>query len=288
MNKHRYFISFLITVVIYILIFSIFLIFHKKNETQKFQRTQKAMKLSLKNFKIPQAKPTKVIEKKQIKEIKIDKKIETAIKKIKEKKENKKIIVKKTKKTVKKIDINTTKKTAIKKIKKYKKTSKPDKKLISKENNKTIKKRVVKKESTKNPLISFLKQPDIPTLNEISKSMEEQKIDELYQGEFDSFTNGQKEFIKHNLSAIGKITQKYLYIRGYPDFAIKTRQEGINIVEFYLHPNGDITDLKIIKSSGYAILDENSIETIKTAYKDYPRPKEKTKIKIYIHYKIIY
>lgn len=60
----------------------------------------------------------------------------------------------------------------------------------------------------------------------------------------------------------------------------------MNIVEFFLHPNGDISDLKLINSSGYSSLDKNSIETIEIAYKDYPRPNEKTKIKIYVYYKL--
>jgi len=60
----------------------------------------------------------------------------------------------------------------------------------------------------------------------------------------------------------------------------------MNIVEFTLHPNGDISDLKISNSSGYSSLDENTIETIEYAYKDYPRPKSPTKIKIYVYYKL--
>ncbi len=114
------------------------------------------------------------------------------------------------------------------------------------------------------------------------------EIQKLYKDEFSTFTKEQQKFIKNNLAKIAAITQKYLYLGGYPYIAVKTRQEGVNIVEFYLHPNGDITDLKLIKSSGYEALDTNSIETIKAAYKDYPLPQQTTKIRIYIHYTIIY
>ncbi|NWF67141.1 MAG: energy transducer TonB [Campylobacterales bacterium] len=106
---------------------------------------------------------------------------------------------------------------------------------------------------------------------------------ELYEDEFDTFSKEQKEFIKTNLSSIGRITQRYLK---YPEFAGKMGQDGVNVVEFYLYPNGDITDLKVLTSSGYRLLDKNSIETIEIAYKDYPRPQTKTKIRIYVHYKI--
>ncbi|NPA57350.1 MAG: energy transducer TonB [Epsilonproteobacteria bacterium] len=110
----------------------------------------------------------------------------------------------------------------------------------------------------------------------------------LYRDEFESYTEGQRRFLKENLSRIGAITQKYLSLRGYPSISVKTRQQGINVVEFYLHPNGDISGLKIIGSSGYEALDENSLETVRTAYKDYPLPKEKTKIRIYVEYRLIF
>lgn len=113
-------------------------------------------------------------------------------------------------------------------------------------------------------------------------------IRKLYHDEYESFTKNQKRFIRDNLDKIAAITQKYLYVRGYPYIAARTKQEGVNIVEFYLHPNGDISGLRIIQSSGYEALDKNSLETVRDAYKDYPWPKETTKIRILIHYSIIY
>lgn len=179
---------------------------------------------------------------------------------------------------------HTPKKTSLQPLKKRAKK----KRLIKKAVKKSFKKRV--KEHNKTiasktlPSLSalFAKKPapkkePIPT-----------EIKKLYKDEFATFTKEQQKFIKNNLSKIGLITQKYLYLRGYPYIAIKTRQEGVNIVQFYLHPNGDISDLTLIKSSGYEALDKNSIETIKAAYKDYPLPQQKTKIKIYVHYNIIY
>jgi protein TonB len=44
--------------------------------------------------------------------------------------------------------------------------------------------------------------------------------------------------------------------------------------------------LRLKSSIGYRALDENTIEVIKTAYKDYPRPSKKTKIMFYVTYKI--
>lgn len=105
----------------------------------------------------------------------------------------------------------------------------------------------------------------------------------LYGEEYNSFTKVQKVFLQKNLKDIGRITQSYLR---YPHIAVRTGQQGMNIVEFTLHPNGDISDLKISNTSGYSSLDENTVETIEYAYKDYPRPKTATKIKIYVYYKL--
>lgn len=103
----------------------------------------------------------------------------------------------------------------------------------------------------------------------------------LYGKEYNNFTEVQKVFLKNNLRDIGRITEQYLR---YPYLAIRLRQQGTNVVEFILYPNGDISDLKLSNSSGSTSLDENTVETIKIAYKDYPRPKEPTKIKIYVNY----
>ncbi len=140
------------------------------------------------------------------------------------------------------------------------------------------KRRNIQKKSLENFLLSEPIPLDINMLDDITKSYLK-----LYGKEYNSFTKVQKVFLQRNLKDIGKITQRYLE---YPRIAIQTGQEGMNIVEFFLYPNGDISDLKLVHSSGYSVLDKNSLETIEIAYKDYPRPKIKTKIKIYIFYKL--
>lgn len=110
-------------------------------------------------------------------------------------------------------------------------------------------------------------------------------ISEFYGPEFGYLGKEEQEYIINNLAYIGRITQKYLR---YPANAAMLQQGGGNVVEFYLHPNGDISDLKIIKKSGFILLDRNSIKTIEIAYKDYPHPKTKTLIRFYINYFIRY
>ena len=110
------------------------------------------------------------------------------------------------------------------------------------------------------------------------------KVKKLYGKEFHSYTPNQKEFIEQNLDEIHRITQETLWRRGYPGgiTSARTGQEGTNIVSFYLHPNGDISNLRLEQRVGYRVLDKNTIETIKSAYKEYPYPKEKTKIIFFV------
>lgn len=125
--------------------------------------------------------------------------------------------------------------------------------------------------------------PQSPSIYDFGKDMSNQEIKDLYGEEFGSLDAEQRQFIKNNLSGIGRITQKYLK---YPVIAGKMGQQGDNIVEFYLYPNGDISDLKLLTPSGFTLLDDNSVRTIKIAYKDYPYPSVKTKIRIRVMYRI--
>lgn len=109
------------------------------------------------------------------------------------------------------------------------------------------------------------------------------EINELYGEEIFSLNPNERKFIEDNLKDIGKITQRYLK---YPQIAGRMGQSGYNVVEFYLYPNGDISDLKIIRGSGHTMLDKNSLHTVEIAYKDYPYPKVKTKIRIRVMYQL--
>ncbi len=108
-------------------------------------------------------------------------------------------------------------------------------------------------------------------------------IRKLYGEEFDRLGKDEQKFIKDNLGSIGRITEKYMK---YPEIALQFRQEGTSLIEFYLYPNGDISDMRLLTSSGYKTLDKSSMETIWIAYKDYPRPSVKTLIRMYVGYGI--
>lgn len=149
-----------------------------------------------------------------------------------------------------------------------------------------IKKTVDKPVEKSDDLASFLGSAVPSRASSTANSYPNPKIQQLYGSTFHTFTPTQKKFIKDNLDSIQRITQRTLTRRGYPEGAGRTGQEGTNVVSFNLHPNGNISDLHLKTRIGYRALDENTIELIKTAYKDYPYPQTTTKIVFYVTYSV--
>ncbi|SFV71658.1 Ferric siderophore transport system, periplasmic binding protein TonB [hydrothermal vent metagenome] len=117
-----------------------------------------------------------------------------------------------------------------------------------------------------------------------AQTQDEQKIETLYGSEFDTYSPVQQKYIKHNLNRVQQITQNTLVRNGYPEVAKRTKQLGTNIVSFYLHPNGDISDLTLKHAIGHEALDKNTLSVIEIAYKDYPLPNEKTRLIFHVKY----
>ena len=183
-------------------------------------------------------------------------------------------------------------------------TKKPAKKVVKKQ--KTVKKKTVKKRRIVKPKRAKPKRakrsndslanmlmgsgtsmfPTQPKRTSGAGNYAERMIKKLYGSEFNTYSPTQKKYIRNNLSTIQKITQRTLTRNGYPQVAIQTRQQGTNVVSFYLHPNGDISGLRLKKNIGYAALDENTLKVIKLAYKDYPLPNKKTRLIFYVRYSI--
>ncbi len=177
---------------------------------------------------------------------------------------------------------------------------KPVQKIVKKEEKqKSVKKRVVTKtiqyrkpKRSSDPLVNALMgsgtsmYPSQQSRPSSSGSYGARMINQLYGKEFDTYSETQKKFIKNNLGTIHAITQRTLTRNGYPEVAVQTRQQGTNIVSFYLHPNGDISDLKLKRHIGHQALDQNTLDVIRIAYKDYPLPNKKTKIIFYVKYSI--
>lgn len=243
----------------------------------------------------PKPEPKKVVEKKVAekkpepkKKILDEKKILIAKEDTEEnnvtktaKKEEKKVVKKEVKKEKKKV---------------VKKTPKKTKKVVKKTPPKPKKKRTVRKKPKKRTQSSSLasalmnssqsRANSTPTRRASPASSGSRMIKQLYGSEFDGYSAQQKKFIKNNLGIIHRITQMTLTRNGYPETAVRTGQQGVNVVSFYLHPNGNITGLRLDQRMHYEALDKNTLHVIRMAYKDYPLPQTKTKIKFYVQYSL--
>ena len=111
-----------------------------------------------------------------------------------------------------------------------------------------------------------------------------QDIKELYGEEFGKLSPGQQQYILDNQEIMRRITQQVLNRVARVNLPHDLRVNKYNVVEFYLHPNGDISDFKFLTKSGYYVLDDTTKETIEYAYSKYPRPKEKTLIRYNVYY----
>ncbi|MBU0721739.1 hypothetical protein KJ877_10380 [bacterium] len=113
-----------------------------------------------------------------------------------------------------------------------------------------------------------------------------QNIKELYGDEFGKLTHGQQQYILDNQEIMRRITQQVLNRVARVNLSRELNVNRSNVIEFYLHPNGDMTDFRFLKKSGYYVLDDTTKETIEYAYSRYPRPSEKTLIRYNVFYNL--
>ncbi|MDY0116549.1 MAG: hypothetical protein RBR59_03105 [Sulfurimonadaceae bacterium] len=161
----------------------------------------------------------------------------------------------------------------------------------SKQDQNTTKEKV-KKEEESNPLYAFLSQDNTANetkeeIREVShKSSVNQNLKELYGDEFGKLTQGQQKYLIDNQEVMRRITQEVLNRVADVNINRNLNVNRDNIVEFYLHPNGDMTDFKFLKQSGYYVLDDTTKETIEYAYSRYPRPEETILIRYIVLYNL--
>jgi outer membrane biosynthesis protein TonB len=111
-------------------------------------------------------------------------------------------------------------------------------------------------------------------------------LKELYGDEFGKLTPGQQKYLIDNQEIMRRITQEILNRVAQVNLPRDMNVNRTNVVEFYLHPNGDMTDFKFLKTSGYYVLDDTTKETIEYAYSRYPRPSEKILVRYNVFYNL--
>ena len=113
-----------------------------------------------------------------------------------------------------------------------------------------------------------------------------QNIKELYGDEFGKLTPGQQKYILDNQEIMRRITQETLNRVASVNLSKNLNVNTSNVVEFFLHPNGDMSDFKFLSKSGYYELDDTTKETIEYSYSKYPRPNEKILIRYNVFYNL--
>ncbi len=93
----------------------------------------------------------------------------------------------------------------------------------------------------------------------------------------------EESFLRERLSVITDIVQRHI---NYPPIARRMGWEGKVLVSFVLEPNGDIRNLKVLKSSGYEVLDKEALDVIRRSYRDFPKPPVSVVVKLPINFRL--
>ena len=93
----------------------------------------------------------------------------------------------------------------------------------------------------------------------------------------------EESFLTERLSVISNIVQRRI---NYPPIARRMGWEGRVLIGFVLEPNGDIRDLKVLKSCGYEVLDKEALDAIRRSYKDFPKPPVSVVVKLPITFRL--
>lgn len=111
-------------------------------------------------------------------------------------------------------------------------------------------------------------------------------IQRLYGDKFTELSEGEQKYILDNQEVMRRITQGVLDRYGRSRIPDSIRTNDTNMIEFYLHPDGSISDIHFLKNSNLAILDDTTKEVIELAYSKYPRPQQKTLIRYRVWYNL--
>ncbi len=104
-------------------------------------------------------------------------------------------------------------------------------------------------------------------------------IREAYGDTFGKLSEGEQKYLLDNQEIMRRLTQTQLNNTGRVMIPNTMRVNDDNIVEFYLHPDGSMTDFRYVKRSGFFLLDDVTKDTIESVYWKYPRPKQKTLVR---------
>ncbi|MDD2829606.1 MAG: hypothetical protein PHW18_08550 [Sulfuricurvum sp.] len=129
-------------------------------------------------------------------------------------------------------------------------------------------------------LYDILSRPD--TVNKTSSSPTAKlnnNIKKLYGNKFEELSEAEQQYIEDNLDEIGGIYQKTLNRVGDSKIPDGYYLNSQNLIEFYLYPDGNISEIRFIKKGQSELVDKVTQMAIETSYHKFPRPRQKTLIR---------
>lgn len=111
-------------------------------------------------------------------------------------------------------------------------------------------------------------------------------IQKLYGDKFGELSAGEQKYILDHQETMRRITQGVLDRYGRSKIPDHLRVDETNTIEFYLHPDGSISNIHFLSNSRFSILNDTTKETIELAYAKYPRPAQKTLIRYRVWYNL--
>ncbi|GEM_PF-2009830 len=142
--------------------------------------------------------------------------------------------------------------------------------------------RHAKQEDQKSELQNILSSSE----NNINPDRTFTQVKSLYGDKLNGLDDGEKEYIISNFKLMRRITQEILNRYGSSQIPSDLHVNDSNLIEFYLHPDGSISDINFIKKSKEELLNEITQKTIQLASKKYTHPKQKTLIRYHVSYKL--
>jgi periplasmic protein TonB len=133
-----------------------------------------------------------------------------------------------------------------------------------------------------------LSKPDSSAQEKVQSSTKiSDTIQRLYGDKFNELSEGEQQYILDNQEAMRRITQKVLDRYAQSRIPNNIRTNDTNMIEFYLHPDGSISNIRFLQNSQLSILNDTTKEVIELSYAQYPRPKQKTLIRYRVAYNLI-
>ncbi|WP_419769265.1 MAG: energy transducer TonB [Candidatus Marinarcus sp.] len=173
-----------------------------------------------------------------------------------------------------------------------KQENRPKEQVTTKEQKKQEKKKEIKpikaqpkpkpqpKKITPKKIEKEIQKKEPPKKEELKKSVLQEKKEEQIK-RVKSGESYQQQYLKNNLASIIAAIKKH---KKYPYKAKKHNMEGKVLIECTITNNGKLKNIHILEASKFTLLNENSIEILRIASKEFESPKQEVTLTIPFNY----